>query len=74
MEETICETVGNMSRTIHGLSCGLAYYNYKGTHFRLFSSFDEATRWMKDRDDSLILQEFNSEEKMDEVILSILKK
>jgi len=54
------------NRSLHELDSGLAYYNYEGYHFRVFKSFEDGMKWLEDDDDSLIVEEFDTEESLDE--------
>jgi len=52
-------------RTLHGLKSGLAYYNYEGTHFRVFKSFEDGLNWLDNGDDSLVIADFENDEEFD---------
>jgi len=57
------------NRSIHQMSNGIAYYNYEGTHFRVFRSMDDAKQWLENDDDSLIVFETDNEDCLDHYLL-----
>ncbi len=59
-----------LNKTLHGLENGVAYYNYEGTHFKVFKSFDHGLAWLYDRSESLVTAEFDSKEELDEFLYS----
>ena len=56
------------SKSLHELPCTKAYYNYQGNHYRLFASFKQGQKWLENRDDRLVLAEFENEEDLDKYI------
>jgi len=56
------------NRSIDILENGLAYYNYEGNHFRVFSSKEKAINFVENHDDSLIIAEFDNDEDLDEFL------
>ena len=56
------------NRTLHGLSNGLAYYDYEGVHFRVFNSFKDGLKWMETRDESWVVEEFEDEQDLDDFL------
>ena len=70
MEETQYMRVnGSYSRTLHGLANGFAYYNYEGNHFRVFSSFESGKKWLDCREDYLVMQDCDTDEELDKILL-----
>lgn len=56
------------NKTLHGLANGLAYYNYEGTHFRVFGSFAHGLLWLEDRDDEKVIGDFDTSDELDEFL------
>ena len=56
------------NKTLHGLENGLAYYNYKGTHFRVFNSFENGLHWLDNRNDELVIADFETDKELDEFL------
>lgn len=62
-EIDVIEVTAN--KTLHHLRYGWAYYNYKGTHFRIFRSFKDGKEWLKNGDDTLVVFETDNEQELD---------
>lgn len=58
------------NRTIDVLENGLAYYNYEGNNFRVFSSKENAMNFIETNNSSLIIAEFDTEDELDEYLES----
>lgn len=56
------------SRSLHELKNGLAYYNYEGTHFRVFSSFKEAEAFIKG-EPAKVIANFDDENELDKFLV-----
>jgi len=66
LEEVNVEYIGGdfSARSLHELGNGLAYYNYEGTHFRVFDSFKEAKAFIKGEPVKVIAN-FDTEAELD---------
>jgi len=60
---------GSECKTLHGLANGFAYYNYEGTHFRVFSSFESGKKWLETREDYLVMDDCDTDEELDKILL-----
>lgn len=67
----VAETIEiDVNKTIDILCNGMAYYNYKGISFRLFASKEDAVAYLESNDESLVIEEFESDEELDEYLLN----
>jgi hypothetical protein len=48
---------------------GMAIYNYEGTHYRLFASYEDGLKWLEAGDDTLVLFDSENESEIDEFLL-----
>lgn len=55
-------------KTIHETERGFAYYNYQGTHFRVFKSFEDAITFTYSKEDlsELVIAEFDYEDELEQ--------
>lgn len=72
LKEINVEYIGGdfSSRSIHELEGGISYYNYEGTHFRVFGSFDDVKAFLKG-DPIEVVAEFDSEDDLDKYLEDI---
>ncbi|SMP86064.1 hypothetical protein SAMN06313486_10186 [Epsilonproteobacteria bacterium SCGC AD-308-P11] len=65
IQETKVEYL-TFSRSLHELENTLAYYNYEGTHFRVFNSYDDALDFVvKGNEEIIVIADFETEEDLD---------
>lgn len=62
-ETKVVEIAAN--KTLHELSNGLAYYNYKGTHFRVFNNFEDGLKFLETFNHKLVIANFDTSDELD---------
>lgn len=58
------------NKTIHELKSGLTYYNYQGTHFRVFKTFADAMSYIESNNENLVIADFEEDDDLDDFIES----
>lgn len=61
------------SRSVHELEGGVSYYNYEGTHFRVFETFNNAKAFLNG-EPVKVIAEFDSEEELDRFLEEYARK
>jgi len=53
------------NRTLHELENGMAYYNYEGSVYSVFNSFEDGLKFLETRNQMLVISEFETEDELD---------